>query len=55
MKESLELDYWKKYGRPEVIQPDLFKSSINEGELYPTYLKATKRKEYLEERVYKLH
>ena len=23
MQEEIELDYWKKYGRPEMIEPDL--------------------------------
>jgi len=23
MKEEIELDYWKKFGRPEMIEPDL--------------------------------
>ena len=34
MKEEIELDYWKKYGRPEILEPDLQKSSKNEGEYY---------------------
>ena len=55
MKESLEIDYWKKYGKPETTEPELFKSSINEGEFYPTYLRARNRVEYMEEKVYKLH
>ena len=55
MKEQIELDYWKKYGKPEMIEPELFKSSINEGEFYVTYLKAKNRVEYMEDKVYKLH
>jgi hypothetical protein len=54
MKEEIELDYWKKYGRPQVIEPELWKSSINEGEFYQTWLRAKNRKEYMEEKVYKL-
>ena len=55
MKEQLEIDYWKKHGKPEMIEPELFKSTINEGEFYPTYLRARNRVEYMEEKVYKLH
>ena len=39
MKEEIELDYWRKYGKPECIEPELFKSSVNEGEFYETYLR----------------
>jgi hypothetical protein len=53
MKEEIEIDYWKKVGKPAHMQPDLHKSSINEGEFYETYLKAKNRVEYLEEKVYK--
>ena len=49
------MDYWKKYGKPEVLQPELFKSSIKEGEFYPTYLRARGRVEYMDEKVYKMH
>ena len=55
MQEQIDLDYWKKYGKPEVIQPELYKSSIKEGEFYPTYLRARGRVEYMDEKVYKLH
>jgi len=55
MKEQIEIDYWKKYGRPKIIEPELFKSSINEGEFYQTYLRARKRVEYMDEKVYKMH
>jgi len=55
MKEQLEIDYWKKFGRPTMIQPELYKSSSNEGEFYETWLKAKGRVEYMEEKVYKLH
>ena len=54
MKEEIELDYWKKYGKPTVIEPDIWKSSINDGEFYQTWLKSKNRKEYLEEKTYKL-
>ena len=40
MKEQLELDYWKKYGQPTMIQPEFHKSSVKEGEFYETWLKA---------------
>ena len=55
MKEQIEIDYWKKYGKPAMLEPELFKSSINEGEFYPTYLRSRNRVEYMEEKVYKLH
>ena len=38
-----------------MIEPELFKSSINEGEFYVTYLKAKNRVEYMDDKVYKLH
>ena len=49
MKEQIEIDYWKKYGKPQVIQPELFKSSSNEGEFYQTYLRSRKKVEYMDE------
>ena len=55
MQEQIEMDYWKKYGKPKEMQPELFKSSIKEGEFYPTYLRAKGRVEYMEEKVYKMH
>ena len=55
MKEQIEIDYWKKYGKPECAEPELFKSSINEGEFYQTYLRARNRVEYMDEKVYKMH
>lgn len=55
MKEQIEIDYWKKFGRPEHIEPELFKSAINPGEFYQTWLRARGRVEYMEEKVYKLH
>lgn len=55
MQEQIEMDYWKKYGKPQVLQPELYKSSIKEGEFYPTYLRARGRVEYMDEKVYKLH
>lgn len=55
MKEQIEIDYWKKFGTPQMIEPELFKSSINEGEFYVTYLKAKNRVEYMDDKVYKLH
>jgi len=54
MQEEIELDYWKKYGRPEMIEPDLQRSAVNEGAFYETWLKAKGRVEYME-KVYKLH
>ncbi len=29
MKEKIELDYWKKYGQPEVVKGMVHKSSVN--------------------------
>ena len=49
------MDYWKKYGKPKEMQPELFKSSINEGEFYPTYLRVKGKVDYMEEKVYKMH
>ena len=43
----------EKYGKPKVIEPELWKSSINDGEFYQTWLKSKNRKEYMEEKVYK--
>lgn len=54
MQEEIELDYWKKYGRPEMITPHLQKSAVNEGAFYETWLKAKGNAEYMD-RVYKLH
>ena len=54
MKEEIEIDYWKKYGRPTEIKPELHKSSKKEGEFYVTYLKEKQPHKYMEER-YKLH
>jgi hypothetical protein len=34
MKEEIEIDYWKKVGKPELIEPELHKSSINDGDFY---------------------
>ena len=53
MTEEIEIDYWKKVGKPEYLEPELHRSSIKEGEFYQTYLKAKNRVEYLEEKVYK--
>ena len=53
MKEQIEIDYWKKYGQPSAIEPELFKSSTNPGEFYQTWLKE-KGKERMEKN-YKLH
>jgi hypothetical protein len=55
MKETLEIDYWKKYGEPKMLKPELQKSSANEAEFYETWLKDKRRAEYMEEKVYKLH
>ena len=52
MKERLEIDYWKKYGRPKHIEGNLHKSAINEGEYYVTYLKEKNPHESLEKRRY---
>jgi hypothetical protein len=56
MKEKLEMDYWKKYGKPEHIEGSLHKSAINkgEGEFYVTYLKEKNPHESMENRVYKV-
>jgi len=54
MKEQLEMDYWKKYGKPEYIEGNLHKSSIKEGEFYITYLKEKNPHESMEKRVYKV-
>jgi len=54
MKEKLEMDYWKKYGKPEYIQGNLHKSAMNEGEFYVTYLKESNPHESMEDRVYKV-
>ena len=54
MKEQLELDYWKKYGKPEYIEGNLHKSSLNRGEFYVTYLKEKNPHESMENRVYKV-
>ena len=55
MKEEIEVDYWKKYGKPEIIKPELWKSSHKEGEFYQTWLRSRGAKDYMEESVYKLH
>ena len=52
MQESIELDYWKKYGVPEHIEGSLHKSTINPGQFYVTYLKEKDPHE-MAERVYK--
>ena len=54
MKEQLELDYWKKYGSPQMIQPYLQKSAGSEGDFYETWLKAKGAHETMEKN-YKLH
>ena len=54
MKEQIEIDYWKKYGKPEKIEGVLHKSSINEGEFYMTYLKEKNPHESLEKRRYEV-
>lgn len=54
MKEKLEMDYWKKYGKPEYIEGSLHKSSLNEGEFYVTYLKEKNPHKTMEDRVYKV-
>ena len=52
MQERLEMDYWKKYGKPEYIEGNLHKSAINKGEFYLTYLKEKNPHQNLEKRVY---
>lgn len=54
MKEEIEIDYWKKYGKPQMIEPEYQKSAMNEGEFYETWNKAKGRVEYMD-KVYKLH
>ena len=53
MQERLELDYWKKFGKPEYIEGNLHKSAINKGEFYMSYLKEKNPHMNLQERVYK--
>ena len=54
MKEKIEMDYWKKYGRPQYLEGQLHKSSINKGEFYVTFLKEKNPHESMEKRVYKV-
>ncbi|CAI2359162.1 unnamed protein product [Moneuplotes crassus] len=54
MKEQMEIDYWKKYGRPTEIEGNLQKSTINEGEYYITYLKDKNKHKYMHE-IYKMY
>ena len=54
MKERIEIDYWKKYGKPEIIEGNLHRSSINENEVYVTYLKEKNPHESLEKRRYEV-
>ena len=42
MKEQIELDYWKKYGKPEHIEGNLHKSATKDGEFFVTYLNEKK-------------
>jgi len=54
IKEQIEVDYWKKYGKPTEIQGEYIKSNVNEGEFYVTYLNEKNPQEKMEN-IYKLH